>query len=103
MKSTYCIADRYESTLKTIAGKVSSIRSELMGAAIIAVILYHLYCWVPGTPLLRVFKWGFIGVDVFMFVSAFGLCFSYERNPLSVFYFNRTKRIFPSFIVRRVK
>ena len=42
MKSTYCIADRYESTLKTIAGKVSSIRSELMGIAIIAVILYHL-------------------------------------------------------------
>ena len=25
---------------------------------------------------------GFIGVDVFMFISAFGLCFSCERNPL---------------------
>ena len=45
--------------------------------------------------MLRVFKWGFIGVDVFMFVSAFGLCFSYERNPLRFFYFNRIKRILP--------
>ena len=99
MKSTYCITEGFESALKICAGKVSSVRSELMGVAILFVILYHLYCWVPGTPLLRIFKWGFIGVDVFMFVSAFGLCFSYERNPLRVFYTNRAKRILPLLIV----
>ena len=81
--------------MNALINKLPALRAGLMGEAIIAVIAYHLFCWVSGVPVLRMFEWGFIGVDVFMFASAFGLCFSYEKNSLSVFYGNRLKRIFP--------
>ena len=81
--------------MNLLLNKLSSLRAGLMGVAIVSVICYHLHCWVNGVPILRMFKWGFIGVDVFMFASAFGLCFSHEKNSLSVFYGNRFKRIFP--------
>lgn len=84
--------------MNMLLNMLSAMRAGLMGVAIISVIFYHLYCFVHGVPALRMFKWGFIGVDVFMFASAFGLCFSYEKNSLSVFYVNRFKRIFPLLI-----
>ena len=39
------------------------------------------------------------GVDVFLFLSAFGLCFSLKKNCLQRFYFNRFKRIVPTWWV----
>lgn len=37
-----------------------------------------------------------LGVDAFLFLSAFGLCFSLRKNDLKTFYFNRFKRIIPT-------
>lgn len=79
--------------------QIADKRYGLMGVAIVAIIFYHLSCWTVSTPLLDAFKWGFIGVDIFFFVSAFGLCRSYERNPLKMFYANRFKRIFPLYVL----
>lgn len=64
----------------------------LMGIAITFVWLYHLRCTCHhlGDPL---FKPLFIGVDIFLFLSAYGLCFSYNKNSLGQFYKNRIKRV----------
>lgn len=37
-----------------------------------------------------------LGVDAFLFLSAFGLCFSLKKNDIKTFYFNRFKRIIPT-------
>lgn len=66
-----------------------------MGIAILMVILYHIYCVFSDISVLRLFRRGYIGVDIFFFFSGFGLCFSYLRNSLLLFYKNRLLRIMP--------
>ena len=72
-------------------------RQALMGLSIIAILLYHSYVWIAPeqSNYLKVFKFGYIGVDIFMYLSGFGLCFSYIKNKVSIFYFRRLIRIFP--------
>ncbi len=48
---------------------------------------------------LKLFTYGFIGVDVFFFFSAFGCCFSYKKNRLLMFYLRRIIRIMPLFVI----
>lgn len=66
-------------------------RKESMGIAMIMVVFYHL-----KTTL---FYPGFLGVDIFLFLSAYGLCLSYKRNSLLTFYKHRAKRIVPVFLL----
>lgn len=80
-------------------------RTSLMGISIIAILLYHAYSWVyfwakpESYHILNLFKYGFAGVDIFMFLSGYGLCLSYSKYPLSVFYIRRLLRIFPLYII----
>ena len=63
-----------------------------MGVAIFLVVLYH-----SG---IKLFYIGFIGVDIFLFLSGYRLCGSYERQKtLGVFYKKRLLRILPLFSV----
>lgn len=57
----------------------------LSGLAILMVILTH-----TG---INIFYPGFMGVDVFMFMSGYFLCTSYLKYSLSTFYTRRYKRI----------
>ncbi len=66
-------------------------RKESMGLAMIMVVFYHLKT--------TVFYAGFMGVDIFLFLSAYGLCHSYKKNSLSTFYKHRAKRIVPLFLL----
>lgn len=70
---------------------ISENKSLVSGIAIISVVLYH------SNPLL--FYPGFIGVDFFMFLSGFFLCYSYREHSLKVFYRRRFLRIFPMFFL----
>ena len=76
---------------------ITNQRQTLMGLSIIAIFLYHSYVWIPPeeSNYLKVFKFGYIGVDIFLYLSGFGLCFSYTKNGLSKFYFRRLIRILP--------
>lgn len=71
-----------------------------MGIAILMVIFYHASCC--GLPL-GIFtlpaNYGLIGVDVFMLFSAYGLCYSINKNSIKVFYGRRYKRILPEYII----
>ena len=59
---------------------ISRYRSELMGAAMLFVILFHV-----GLPREDTFfglrRMGNIGVDIFLFLSGMGLWFSWTRRP----------------------
>ena len=79
-------------------------RQTYMGLAILMVVAYHASGrYGLAIPLIGR---GYAGVDIFLFFSAVGLCFSYTKNSLSQFYKNRFIRIFPLFallaIVRSV-
>lgn len=79
-------------------------RFYFMGIAILAVILHHLDLgcnnyWNEGSLILHFFKYGNIGVDVFLFLSAYGCCASWEHNSWKQYAINRARRIYPSYII----
>ena len=73
-------------------------RSYLMGIAIIWIVLLHFYNWFQGRLpwWIYFFSEGQIGVDIFLFLSAYGLEASFRKNGLRIFYKNRAKRILPA-------
>lgn len=85
---------------------VSRYRSELMGVAMIFVILFHTF--VERTDAFYgLHRMGNVGVDIFLFLSGIGLWFSWAKTPDShlsgggfltkylSFYWRRFKRIYP--------
>ena len=62
----------------------SRYRSELMGLAMLWVLLYHVFHLTPQTPWLQELKkMGYLGVDIFIFLSALGLGLSLCRKKQS--------------------
>lgn len=82
---------------KTILNAIIANRTFLMGGAMIMVIVYHFFCWVynPIGP----FNIGYVGVDIFLFLSGLGLSYSYDKNSITQFYKNRIKRIYPIYLI----
>lgn len=77
-------------------------RNYLMGIAMILVIVYHFTCWVGLKNLLFPFRYGFIGVDIFLYLSAVGLGFSASKYPYMQFVKRRIIRIMPLYIFAAV-
>lgn len=63
----------------------------------ISVLIYHAFCWVYNP--IGAFNIGYFGVDIFLFLSGFGLSYSFEKNSIWVFYKNRLKRIYPLYFI----
>lgn len=76
-------------------------RSYLMGIAMLWIVFLHFYCWFQGQLpwWIYFFSEGQTGVDIFLFLSAYGLEASYKKNGWSIFYKNRAKRILPVYLV----
>lgn len=77
-----------------------------MGLAMIWIIVYHL--WISDGGLKSYinidfldffFSKGYLGVDIFFFLSAYGCACSLSKNSLRTFYRNRFFRLFPIYIV----
>lgn len=78
---------------------VSKYRSAIMGFATIMVMLVHQYA-VHDSIVLDVFSHiGHWGVDIFLFVSGFGIARSLSKNTKSVFFRNRVKKMLPICLV----
>ncbi len=78
--------------------KISKYRSAIMGVAIIWIMLHH-----SGMNLTGIFfavkRCGYGGVDIFLFLSGFGLAVSLSRDyDIFEFYKKRALRIFPHYI-----
>lgn len=76
---------------------ISIYRSELMGWAILWIMMLH-FGFSTIWPLGFIAQYGYAGVDIFMFVSGFGLSFSLDKKTsLWDFYLRRIVRIFPAY------
>lgn len=54
---------------------------------------------VEAIALKKMFGTGYIGVDIFLFVSAYGLSYSYKNNTINDYYFRRLKKIYPLYFL----
>ena len=78
---------------------ISTYRSELMGCAILWIMMLH-FTFTQIKPLGFIAQYGFAGVEIFMFVSGFGLFSSLDRNSdYKRFYRKRLLRIFPTYYI----
>lgn len=88
---------------------ISRYRSALMGTAALFILFYH--CWVKMN--LQVWKLaelernilsvGFIGVEMFLFLSGMGLTYAIEKHKnIWAFYGKRVRRIVFPFVVAGV-
>ena len=69
--------------------KISLNRGALMGFAIMWVFLFHV--GGIGVPWIDTFcSKGYLGVDIFFFLSGWGLCYSLSKDPnITQFYKRR--------------
>lgn len=85
--------------------RLSRTRSELMGSAILWVMLFHAYGLTFQFKLLNLFRQiGHFGVDIFILLSAMGIYVSMSRtyvqgggDSIIRFYVRRLIRILPAF------
>ena len=77
---------------------ISKYRSVLMGFATLWIAFLHAQMWFRN-PILATFKFtGHNGVDVFLFLSGFGLYYAYQKTQGIQFLKRRFLRILPIFI-----
>lgn len=81
---------------------LSKYRLYYMGCAMLMVVLYHWRCVCAESLYLRNFEWGYIGVDVFVFLSGMGLCYAYNKYNLFVFYARRFLRLYPIYALTAI-
>ena len=84
---------------------VSRYRGELMGVAMLLIILFH----IPlgrGDAFFGLHRLGNVGVDMFFFLSGMGLWFAWKKlsgesagGELLVFYRRRFARIMPAWLI----
>ena len=80
--------------------KISVFRSQIMGFAILWIILFHFYKILNPEYLIFPISIGYGGVDVFLFLSGFGIFYSWKKdNRIGSFYKKRFLRIFPAFAI----
>lgn len=78
---------------------ITSNKLFFSGVAIVGILLSHLIGVDQENLFWRVFYPGFVGVDIFLFYSGYGLCRSLENNTLKMFYMRRLKRIYPMLVL----
>lgn len=74
---------------------ITSNKLFFSGVAITGILLSHLIGVDQEHLFWRIFYPGFVGVDIFLFYSGYGLCRSLENNTLKTFYMRRLRRIYP--------
>ncbi|MBQ8361080.1 MAG: acyltransferase [Bacteroidaceae bacterium] len=82
-----------------VLDEISGQRNVQLGIAIFLVIVYHLYCLGMSDFPFNLFKWGYIGVDIFLFYSGWGLTRSYSNKSIGKFYISRFVRIYPMYLI----
>ena len=80
-------------------GLISKYRTELMGLASIWVALYHYTSELSVNILHYISIIGYGGVDIFLFLSGFGLTYGYKNKSVGSFYLKRFLRIYPTFLI----
>lgn len=78
---------------------ISTYRAELMGVAMIFIVLFHVPLSRPD-PFFGLHRMGNIGVDMFLFLSGVGLWFSWMKHPgWKRFMIRRYLRVYPAWLI----
>ena len=78
---------------------ISRFRGELMGVAMIFIILFHV-ALPRGDAFFGLRRMGNVGVDMFLFLSGIGLWFSWTKTPsVRHFFLRRYLRIYPTWLL----
>lgn len=71
----------------------------MMAISMICIMMYH-QTWITHGAF---FEWihllGYLGVEVFLFISGFGIAHSLRKNPIDKFYKNRIIRLLPACLI----
>ena len=67
---------------------ISAYRSELMGWSILWIMMLH-FTFNQIKPLGFIAQYGFAGVDIFLFVSGFGLFYSLDKDDNLVSFYRK--------------
>lgn len=79
---------------------ISQSRAQLMAFAILGVLFVHSGIRVPNGMLDFTIQTGYGGVDLFFFLSGFGLFYSCKKDGRCLnFWLKRLKRIMPAYVV----
>ena len=79
---------------------ISKFRLELMGFATIWVMLFHFRANMEIAPIDWLSSVGYGGVDIFLYLSGFGLYYGYSKNEnRRIFYIRRFMRIYPIYLI----
>lgn len=71
-----------------------------MGIAALAVVACHFHSYLASGIVGRLLGEGFIGVDIFIFCSGFGLVTSWRKSDsILEFHKKRIKKILPTFMI----
>lgn len=81
-----------------LADIMNNHRWFIMGLAMISVVLFH-QPWFDWGPFDFFHRTGFYGVEVFLFVSGWGIFQSLSRNPIKIYFKNRIIRMMPTCII----
>ncbi len=81
-----------------ICETLKKYRTELMGIAIIWILFFHT-SWIIFEPLNTFIHKGYGGVDVFLFLSGFGIWHSLKKGNVLQFYLRRIRKIYPSYLI----
>ena len=85
-------------TFREFAHSVSKARTAIMGIGILLVVAYH--SGISFGPLTIVKNNGYAGVDLFVFLSGFGIWHSLQKEgKLTEFYKKRILRLYPSYLI----
>lgn len=78
---------------------LSDYRTELMGAAMLFVMLFHVGMDRHST-FYALHRIGNVGVDIFLLLSGIGLWFAWQKKPsLKHFYWRRFVRLYPAWLI----
>lgn len=79
--------------------QISKYRSTIMGGCILCVLLYHTGVTFGIGPIDYFIQTIYGCIDIFLFLSGFGIYRSLTRNPDSLsFYSRRASKIYPAYI-----
>ena len=88
-----------ENYLNLLKGRNCSF---LMGFSILWIMAFHLAMFggLSHISVVNLFLGtGYWGVDIFFFLSAYGLCYSFNNYGLKEFYIHRVKKLFPIYLL----
>ncbi len=74
---------------------ITKDRKYIMGIAMLMIMLFHENFLEAGF-FQEMRRWGHLGVDIFLFLSGYGIAHSLTKNSIKVFYWHRIKRLLPS-------